>query len=336
MMKVALLSFWHVHAKDYARQASDHPETVITAVWDEVAERGRQQAEALGVPFYEQLHELLAVPELEGVIVDAPTSLHPEVILAAARAGKHIFTEKVIALTSEACDEILVAVEKAGVKLTVSLPRLNMPFTQVIQQMLRDGLLGDVTLIRTRLSHNGALPTEKEPNGWLPAHFFELEPTGGGAMTDLGCHPMVLARLFMGELPDSVSASYGYVTGREVEDNAVAVLRWTNGALAVVEAGFATGTSHFFIEIHGTAGSVTYSKHDDRLQLRSAKLEGEAANRWHDVTEMPAPLPSAFEQWVDHVRSGTTAVENIRLASDLTRLIEASNTSARSGSAVRL
>src|SRR5947209_2518385 len=125
MIRVAMLSFWHVHAHDYARQAAAHRDTEIVAVWDEVPDRGRVEAEMLGVRFYERLEDLLAQPDIDAVIVDTPTNMHREVISAAAQAGKHIFTEKVLAPTLHECHEILTAVEQARVTLTVSLPRLN-------------------------------------------------------------------------------------------------------------------------------------------------------------------------------------------------------------------
>ncbi|UUZ92990.1 Gfo/Idh/MocA family oxidoreductase [Paenibacillus sp. P25] len=332
MIKVAMLSFWHVHARDYAKQATEHPDTEITAVWDEQPERGRKEAEARGVRFFESLDELLAQQDIDGVIVDTPTNMHRDVMVAAARAGKHIFTEKVVATTLKECNEILAAVEEAGVKLTVSLPRLNAGYTEAVQDVIRQGLLGDLTLVRTRLSHNGAIPSERGSLGWSPAHFFDAELCGGGAMIDLGRHPMYLARLFLGP-PESVSANYGYVTGKEVEDNAVSVLRYENGALAIVEAGFVNRYSPFVVEVHGTEGSLLYSTHDNKLLIRSSKLADQT--EW-SVRELPAERPSAFHQWVSHIQNGTTASENIALAADLTRLMEASNRSARSSAPVRL
>jgi 1,5-anhydro-D-fructose reductase (1,5-anhydro-D-mannitol-forming) len=334
MIRVASLSFWHVHAKDYAKQATEHPDTEIVAVWDEIPERGRKEAEERGVRFYENLQELLSQPDIDGVIVDTPTTMHRDVLVAAAKAGKHIFTEKVVAATLKECNEILAAAEAAGVKLTVSLPRLNHNYTLAVQDILNQGLLGDLTLVRTRLSHNGAIPSANGPLGWLPAHFYSLEQCGGGALIDLGCHPMYLANLFLGE-PDSVTANYGYVTGKEVEDNAVAVLRYNNGALAIVEAGFVNRFSPFVIEVHGTEGSLLYSTHDNKLLVRSSKLGEEAAKEWQ-VQELPANRASAFDQWVSHIQNGTNADENIRLALNLTRLMEASNLSARSGAAIKL
>ncbi|GCE48149.1 putative dehydrogenase [Thermosporothrix hazakensis] len=327
MIRVAMISFWHVHAQDYATQAQKHPDVEIVAAWDEQPERGRQWAERLGVKFYEDLDELLSQPDIDGVIIDTPTTMHREVMLAAARAGKHIFTEKVVATTLHECNEIIQEVARAGVKLTVSLPRLYDGYTRAILGLLERNLIGEITLVRTRLSHNGAIPTEQAPNGWLPAHFFSKEQCGGGALIDLGCHPMYLARLFMGRMPESVSAHYGYVTGREVEDNAVATLHYPDGAIGVVEAGFVNRFSPFSIEIHGTEGSILYGLPERELHVRSPKIEG--GKHWEVITNLPEDQPRPFAQWITHIQENTTATENIQMALDLTTLMEASNLSAQ-------
>ena len=334
MIRLAVLSYWHVHAKDYSKQAAQHPDTEIVAVWDDLPERGRAAAQQWGGKFEASLPTLLARDDIDAVIVVTPTNEHRHVMTAAARAGKHIFTEKVLASTLREANQILAAVDQAGVKLTVSLPRLNAGYTQAIQSILAAGQLCELTQVRVRLSHGGALPTPASPSGWLPEHFYNLEQCAGGALIDLGCHPMYLARLFLG-LPESVSAHYGYVTGRAVEDNAVAVLSYPNGALGIVEAGFVNRFSPFTIEVHGTEGSLLYSTSDSVLHLRSAKVAG-AETQWLANAELPAERPSAFHQWVNHIQQGTTATENIQSALDLTRLMEAANLSARSGKPVRL
>ncbi|SFJ49148.1 Predicted dehydrogenase [Paenibacillus sp. UNC496MF] len=328
MMRIAILSFWHVHAKDYALQAERHPDTEVAAVWDENPARGRAEAEARGVPYYAGLAELLARPDIDAVIVTAPTAMHRAVIGAAARAGKHAFTEKVLAPTVRECRELLADVRASGVQLTVSLPRLNMPFALAAQEVASQGLLGRLTQVRARLAHKGALSASG-----LPEHFYRLAESAGGAMIDLGCHPMVLTRLLLG-MPESVSASYGYVTGREAEDNAAVVLRYANGAIGIVEAGFVNPLSPFTLEAHGTEGSLSYSLHSRKLIVASL------ANGDNPVAEWPLPeaLPSDFEQWVARIGgSGLEAgARNLETAFDLTRLMEASNRSARSGRAVRL
>jgi 1,5-anhydro-D-fructose reductase (1,5-anhydro-D-mannitol-forming) len=328
MIRVAILSFWHVHADDYARLAQEHPRTEIIGAWDEDPERGRARAAALGVPFHADLADLLARPDLDAVVVTTPTNAHRTVLVAAAEAGKHIFTEKVLGLTPAECRTIIDAVDRSGVKLTVSLPRLSHGYTIAIRRLLAERRLGEITLVRTRLSHDGALG-----DAWLPAQFFDPEQTGGGALIDLGCHPMYLARLFLGEMPDRITAIFGHVTGRAVEDNAVAVLGGPTGAVGVVEAGFVNRVSPFSIEIHGTEGSLVYGTPHPRLLLRAA-TDG-AGGDWTEVP-LPDAAPSPFEQWVSHIEDGTTATENIALALDLTTLMDAANRSATTGQTIQL
>ncbi len=330
MIRVAMLSYWHVHAWDYTRQAKEHADTEIVAVWDELPDRGRAAAEKLGVPFYDDLHTLLARSDVDAVICDAPTNIHREVLVAAAQAGKHIFTEKVVAATLADVNAVLAAVEQAGVKLTVSLPRLYAGYTAAISGLLADGGLGDVTLVRARLSHNGGLPNANSANGWLPAHFYSKEQCQGGALIDLGCHPMYLTHLFLGALPESVSATFGYVIGREVEDNAIAILKAPGGAIGVVEAGFVNPHSPFTIEIHGTKGSLMFGTPDAKLLVSKADEK-----EWSEVA-LPADQPDAFHQWIGHIQNGTVATANIQAALDLTKLMDAANLSAASGSAVKL
>ena len=328
MIRVAVLSFWHVHATDYAREATDHPRTQIIAAWDEDPERGLTRAASLGVQFHEDLSELLARPDLDGVIVTTPTNAHREVIVAAAEAGRHVFTEKVLGLTPADCEAILQAVDRNDVTLTVSLPRLTHGYTRAITSALAEHGLGEVTFVRTRLSHDGALG-----EGWLPAHFFDPEAAGGGALIDLGCHPMYLTRLFLGGMPDRITAMFGHVTDRAVEDNAVAVLDGRTGALGLVEAGFVNRNSPFSIEVHGTEGSLFYGTPESKLLVRTSKAgtDGE----WSELP-IPADGPSPFEQWVAHMEDGTKATENIALAVDLTILMDAAIRSARTGETVPL
>ena len=114
MFRVAVLSFWHVHARDYALETKDHPGTEITAVWDEDRERGQLEASKRGVPFHHDLEGLLSREDVDGVVVTTPTVAHREVIPAAARAGKHVFAEKVIAPTLSEARQVVAEVEEAG------------------------------------------------------------------------------------------------------------------------------------------------------------------------------------------------------------------------------
>ena len=324
MIRVALLSFWHVHAGDYARQAAEHPGVEIVAAWDDDPERGRARAADIGVEFTDDLDGLLARSDVDAVICDTPTSMHPDILVRAAKAGLHIFTEKVLATTLKDANRIVAAVDEADVVLTLSLPRLYDAYTQTIKSVINSGVLGELTLARVRLSHGGAIAD------WLPAHFYDPETTGGGALIDLGCHPMYLTRLFLGGLPESLTATFGRVTGRPVEDNAVAVLDYPSGAIGIAEAGFVNPANPFTIELHGTGGSLFYGTPDAKLLVR-----GSGDERFSEIPVRDR-LPMAFAQWVEHIENGTKAEENVVLGLDLTRLMEASTVSARSGERVGL
>ncbi len=330
MLKLALLGFWHVHAGDYYNDAAANPDTEVVMAWDDNAVRGKTRAPQLrkDLKFVESLEDVLA-SDIDGVIVTTSTNIHPEVLIATAQAGKHIFTEKVIAATLKDTNAILSAVNKNKVKLTVSLPRLNAGYTQAIQKIIKEGSLGQLTQTRVRLSHNGALPNEQNQNGWLPEHFYNAAEATGGAMIDLGCHPMYLTRLFLG-MPDAVSANYGYVTKRDVEDNAVATLHYANGAVGIVEAGFVNRHSPFAIEVHGTEGSLLYSTHDNKLLLRTG-----SSDKWQKVRQ-PKEKPKAFDQWVKAIQKNRITHENIALAKDLSVLMEAANLSAKTKQVVNL
>ena len=329
MIRIGKISYWHVHAWEYTNEALNHPNTEMAAVWDEIEDRGQEAAEKLGVPFYANLDDMLAREDIDAVIVDAPTNRHREVMVAAAKAGKHIFTEKVVAATLEDTLAILEEVEKAGVKLTVSLPRLNFGYTLAIKELLDQEALGKVTLVRVRLSHNGALA------GWLPEHFYSLEQCGGGALIDLGCHPMYLTNLFLGELPATIATQYGYISGREVEDNAVAIVETANGAVGIVEAGFVNPHSPFTIEVHGTKGTILYGTPDDKLLIRSNVGHYANAEGWTEVP-IPANRTNAFGQWVEHIANDTTATENIQFALNLSKLMDAATRSNKENRKVAL
>ncbi|MFB9276134.1 Gfo/Idh/MocA family protein [Cohnella cellulosilytica] len=324
MIRIGKISYWHVHADDYTKQALEHPGTELAAIWDEEPERGQAKAAQYGVPYYASLDEMLAQDGIDAVIVDAPTNIHRDVMVKAAKAGKHIFTEKVIAPTAKEVSEIIAAVKEAGVKLTVSLPRLYDNYTQTIDRVLREGKLGKLTLARVRLSHNGATAN------WLPAHFYSKEQCGGGALIDLGCHPMYLVRRFLG-MPESVIANFGYVTGKEVEDNAVTVLRYAEGAVGIVEAGFVNSHSPFSIELHGTDGTLLYGFPEEVPVVRYNGGSGQ----WEKLA-LEERQPYAFSQWVEHINQGTEATENIAAAIDLTKLMEASNRSVAEGRPIRI
>lgn len=299
MMKTALLSKWHVHAQEYAEEALQNEHITLTHVWDEEKERGKAWADELGLTFEEELDSIFRNLEIDAVIVASPTSMHTEIISKAAQHGKHVFTEKVLAETEAEAAAILQEVERNGVKLMVSLPRLTADYYLYAQQIVDQGILGKLTTIRCRVAHNGSVPTEQHPVGWLPSHFYDKELCGGGAFIDLGAHPIYLTNRLGGE-GKAVTARFHQTFDHGVDDNAVAIVEYQSGALGILETGFVSSGSPFQLEVYGTEGTLMIE--DGNIRIKSINLE----EGWHSPSEeeLPKDAPSAMTQWVSEIRTG--------------------------------
>ncbi|NLO83010.1 MAG: Gfo/Idh/MocA family oxidoreductase [Clostridiales bacterium] len=314
MLRVAMLSKWHVHAEGYAKFLQGLDNVQITAVWDEEPERGRKWAEDLKADFEEDLDTLLKRDDVDGVVVDAPTSMHADVMVAAANAGKHIFTEKAMALTVEECNRISEAVRKAGVKFCISFPARTAPQNLYAKKLIDEGILGDITLVRIRNGHDGSL------RDWLPDYWYDEKMAGGGAMMDLGCHPMYLASWFLGK-PARITSMYNYFTGRAVEDNAVCAIEFKNKAVAIVETSLVTYRTPGSLEIYGTEGTLIAIGRD--VKLISEKMP-EKFKGWVSPQDLPKPLDPPLKQWVDAITLGTPIRYDLEEGTKLTELLEAS------------
>ena len=125
MFRVAMISRWHPHAVEnrYVNQLKEIPDTAVSCVWDDDQPRGRAWAEELGVAFEPDLDALLRREDVDGICITAPTNRHKEIILKAAAAGKHVFTEKALAMNGAEAREVRQAVEQSGIRLGLAFPR---------------------------------------------------------------------------------------------------------------------------------------------------------------------------------------------------------------------
>jgi predicted dehydrogenase len=331
MLQVALLSWAHVHAGDYARQVAADPRTTLTVVWDADARRGAEAARTLGVPFEPDLHVVLARPDVDAVVVTTPSVDHPQVITLAAQAGKHVFTEKVLALTTAECDQILEAVRASGVQLMISLPQLSRSDVRYADDVLAAGLLGEITLVRARVGHDAALAGWWPPGNW----FRDPRLAGGGALIDLGCHPVYLARHFGGPVRRVTARLSNFSGAYEVDDNAVVLLEFAEGALGVVEASWVQGPGGQPLEIYGTRGTLVIDRANGSVQAA-----GDAFTPGRRGWFQPASLPPAgrmpLTQWVDAILDGTAPDILPQHGRDLTEIMEAATRSHATGAGISL
>jgi|SRR5690625_149067 len=298
MIKVALLSRWHVHADDYARDIQVNDDISISLVWDEDPKRGENWASELNVPFEKDLQKVLSNPDIDAVVVNTPTSMHKEVMISAAKHKKHIFTEKVLAFTVAESEEIYEAVEDAGVKLIVSLPRLTDNNYVYAQKAIDEGWLGELTTIRCRFAHNGAVATGNNPVGWLPERFFNKDQAGGGAMIDLGAHPIYLVNRFAGK-PRAVYARLEQYTSK-VDDNSAILVDYDSGVLGIIETSFVSHGSPFQLELYGTEGSLLISENEVQVNSRHVN-QGKSTMMEQELPTLPLPMV----QWISAIQSGS-------------------------------
>ncbi|MBE6611973.1 MAG: Gfo/Idh/MocA family oxidoreductase [Ruminococcaceae bacterium] len=327
MLNAAMLSKWHVHAPGYANQLKNSGKVDIKAVWDDNIERGSKWAAELGAEFEPDLAKLLAREDIEAVFVDTPTTAHKDVIIAAAKAGKHIFTEKALCPTVAECLEVKKAVEEAGVIFTISYPERFYPIFQFAKQMIDMGAFGTISTIRRRKAHSGV------SGHWLPGYWFEEKDAAGGAMMDLGCHPMYDLAYFGGKVK-RVAGMFNAPLGSKVDENAVAVMEFENGIIGIAETGFMSYACPDVFEIYGTEGTLIY--HGDQVRFRSSKL-APFTNDWIKPT-LPKGGTAPILQFVDACigKTGAPALCTIDDAIDLTRLLENAYIADRTNTIVTL
>ena len=296
MIKIAILSNWHVHAKDYINALLKMKDCEISVIWDDDKNRGMKMADEFNIPFESSLEKVLSDNDIDGVVITSETKKHKELMIKAANAKKHIFSEKIMAFTSDDCLEIKKAVEENNILFTLSLVYKTNPILIKIKELLSDNVLGKITFGRIRNAHKGSIA------GWLPESFYSKDDCGGGAMIDLGAHPMYLINWYMGE-PKSMVSSFTSVTKKAVEDNAVTLIEFEDGAIAVSETSFVSSCSKFSIEFSGTEGSLYANLSDKVIEYKNDSMAD-----WVKITDFDSfGLKTPLESWVQSVIKNESA-----------------------------
>ncbi len=313
MLNIAMISKWHVHAAGYAKMVMAQPDARISCVWDEDAERGSKWAEELGVPFVADYDELLKRDDVDAVMIDTPTNMHKEIMIKAAKAKKHIFTEKCMCLKTADCDDVIAAIREAGIIFTISFPQRCSGRNLFIKQCIEDGTLGDVTVLRVRNCHDGSL------RNWLPEYWYDPETTGGGAMMDLGAHPMYLSRWLLGK-PTRIQSMFNNYTVRPVEDNSVCTIEFENKAIAISETSLVSPMTPQILEVYGTNGVIMAV--DGSLKLRTKESMKIIKDGWIEITKLPEDLPHPIRQWIDSILYGKEVRFGVEEGRQLTEIME--------------
>ena len=201
----------------------------LSAVCDSEEERAEAAGKATGVPWFRSYEEMLAKAPSEAVTICTPSGLHPEQGILAARAGKHVITEKPMAITLSAADDLVHACDQARVHLfVVKQNRLNAGI-QLVKRAIDKGRFGRIYMANCTV--RWARPQEYYDSApWRGTWEFD-----GGAFMNQASHYVDLIQWLVGPV-ESVLAKTATLARRiETEDSGAAVLKFRSGALGVIE-----------------------------------------------------------------------------------------------------
>jgi predicted dehydrogenase len=224
----------------------------LVAVTDVVGERAEAFAAEHGCTAEDDLEHLLLRDDVDVVSVCVPSGQHAEVGVQAAEAGKHLLVEKPIDISLEAADRLIDAARSAGVSLAVVSQHRFDPGVVALRRLLADGALGRVVLGDIRVKwyrSQGYYDSAAWRGTWA------LD--GGGALINQGVHYADLLRWVMGPVREVTALCATQSHEIEVEDVALALLRFSSGAVGSLEVSTAVYPGfRERLEVSGTAGSV--------------------------------------------------------------------------------
>ena len=191
-----------IHAEAIGRVAGAY----LVAVMSPTPGHARDFARKHGIPnHFTKLEDLLALGEVDLVVVGAPNHLHCEITCQAAEAGKHVVVEKPFAMNLAEADRMIETCRKAGVKLMYAEELCFTPKYVRLKALLDEGALGKPVLLKQSEKHDG-------PHA---EHFWDVERSGGGVTMDMGCHAFQFFRWLNGNNPVKSVYEIGRASCRE-------------------------------------------------------------------------------------------------------------------------
>ncbi|MFE6968102.1 Gfo/Idh/MocA family protein [Isoptericola sp. NPDC057653] len=337
-LRVAVLSFAHVHAASYIALLRDRPGVELLTADPDAASapadelRGREFAAQHGAPYVDSYAEALAWGP-DAVIVCAENARHRDVVLAAAEAGAHVLCEKPLATRVEDAEAMVAACDAAGVHLMTAYPVRFSPEFATLRGLVEDGALG--TVLGGTGTNNGKVPAGRV---W----FTDPELAGGGALADHVVHVADLLDALLGQEVVAVRA----VTNRVLHGDDARVRAETGGLVSLTYAGGAEVTvdcswsvpdgaatwGGLTLQVVGTGGTVEIDPFGAHV---GGLVAGGGRQAWLGFGENLDAL--MLEHFLGCVRSGAAPGPDGRTGLRTLRAVVAAQRSvAEGGSVVRL
>lgn len=241
----------------------------LIAVCDIIAERASALAEKYNCEYYTDIEAILGREDIDIICICTPSGLHSVQGMLAARAGKHVIVEKPIDVSAEAAQELIDVCHAEGVVLSVISQHRFDDDIMKLKQAITEGKFGKLNF---GAAHTKWYRSQKyyDSAAWRGT----LELDGGGALINQSIHYVDMLQYLMGP----VTEVFGYTANRahpaiEVEDLAVASVKFQNGALGLIEGNTAAFPGFYArLDIYGTDGSAVIV--NDKLINWNLKCEG--------------------------------------------------------------
>jgi len=205
------------------------------------------------------VEELLAMPGLEAVAIFTPNSRHREGVEAAAAAGKHVFVEKPIAVTTEDGRAMIAACERAGVTLMVGHNmRRHSPYRR-LKALLEAEEAGQVVMVEGHTGHAGGLSVTADQWRWLRAE------CPGGPLMQLGVHHMDTYQYLFGPARAALAAFGKTVTASEIEDATLSIVEMASGVLCYLGSNYVAPHVQM-LNVYGTRANLLATGESLRIQ----------------------------------------------------------------------
>jgi predicted dehydrogenase len=248
---------------------------------------------------YQNFDSISANKDIDLVYVVLPNSMHKEFVIRAARAGKHVITEKPMAVTARDCEEMIRACNDAGVQLAVGYRLHYEPFNLEIKRLGQEKVFGPVRLIEASFGFGIG-----DPSQWR----LKKALAGGGPLMDVGIYCLQSTRYVLGEEPISVTAQFGPVTDPqrfgEVEESIRWQLDFPSGAISNSTSSYKSNVERFFA-----------SADEGFFELGPAFGYGPLKGR---TSKGPLDLPVVHHQTAQLDGIGKVLLENKKLPAHIT------------------
>jgi UDP-N-acetyl-2-amino-2-deoxyglucuronate dehydrogenase len=235
------------------------PESIFTGVCSRTIEKAQGFARQYGVQAFKDVKTMIEKGGVEAIIIGSPHPEHAGAAILAAQAGVHVLIEKPLASSLQDCDAMLKAKDQAGIKLgMISQRRLYAP-VQRVKNAIESGkigrpIIGTVTML-----------------GWRDQAYYNSDPwrgswkkEGGGVLVNQAPHQLDILQWFMGPIEELYGSwanlNHNYV---EVEDTAMALIRYKNGALGnILVSNSQNPALYGKVHVHGANGATVGVKTD--------------------------------------------------------------------------